>query len=395
MFLFSKILTAICAIENTELYSSTSTPPEGIYNYPNTTYENLPTNVQTAIRNRAGQLTSISSYYRTIITTDIVSTSNYSLVKNWLFKVDVKSVYYGPGQHRDIDWRGPMQTADVVGEYDWENGPIIQAYGPANLMMRSKYQLDQKSYSFFTTNHEVEFDVSNQQQAIADFKNSSYYTAFVNSFTNGSLYFDDVYSIHYIGNSYSDYKIYYGSCNRYSFTTTADEFDLTDMYAAIRQFINSSYYATFISACTTQNSVLWNIYRLEKTSSTDYSVVFSLRDATWNPRIESYKDNPVVEVVDDSELRMYGGARIKAETVYGETTFTFSVSSDASNEQSVSFTLAELAALKNMLINPPQSFIPLTQAQYDLLDPPDPDTLYVITDGATADMLPDASVEEF
>ena len=92
---------------------------------------------------------------------------------------------------------------------------------------------------------------------------------------------------------------------------------------------------------------------------------------------------------------MYGGARIKAETVYGETTFTFSVSSDASNEQSVSFTLAELAALKNMLINPPQSFIPLTQAQYDLLDPPDPDTLYVITDGATADMLPDASVEEF
>lgn len=107
----------------------------------------------------------------------------------------------------------------------------------------------------------------------------------------------------------------------------------------------------------------------------------------------SVGDDPIFEMVGRSELRMYGGAYIKGETKYGETTYTFG--STTSDEASVSFTLAELAALKNMLINPPQSFIPLTQAEYDQLDPPDPDTLYVITDGATAQMLPDASVEEF
>lgn len=164
----------------------------------------------------------------------------------------------------------------------------------------------------------------------------------------------------------------------------------------VATFINSADYATFETYLTTQypTKKLWRIAYLEAAQDNKFNVRFGLQDLD---EIEFLKDpsgdEPILEMVGKSQLRMYNGAYIKGESKLGETTFTFG--STTTNESSVSFTLTELAALKNMLINPPQSFIPLTQAEYDQLDPPNPDTLYVITDGATAQMLPDASVEEF
>ena len=47
---------------------------------------------------------------------------------------------------------------------------------------------------------------------------------------------------------------------------------------------------------------------------------------------------------------MYGGAKIRAVTQYGETTYEFS--SADSSEEPVSFTLSELKALKQLLSTP-------------------------------------------
>ena len=379
-----------------KLYTTSSSVPASEIDYPNTTYANLPEEMQTKLTTKVKNLCSLSNSYKTVITTDLATTT-YTKVKNWLYSITTKTLYSAPTQHRGIDWMGPVQTKDAIGEYDWENGPIVQAYGPSNFMMRAKYQLSQSIY-YIDTATDNEFDTSDQEQAIEDFKNSSYYAAFLNSISSSKA-LADIYSIHqyyYYGETkFRRYYVYYGLYDVYQITTTADEFDLTDMNAAIRQFIASSYLTdleTYIAGNFTGKE-LWYIGNLTKVDSTTYKVNFALKDVDWNPRVESYEDTPVIEVVDGSELRMYGGAYVKGETVYGETTFTFG--STNSDETPVSFTLAELAALKNMLINPPQSFVPLTQAQYDLLDPPDPDTLYVITDGATAAMLPDASVAEF
>ena len=282
---------------------------------------------------------------------------------------------------------GPVQTADAMGEYDWENGPVIQAYGPSNFMMRAKYQLPQSRY-LCDTQTDNEFDTSDQEQAIEDFKNSSYYSAFLNSISSSKA-LADIYSIHqyiYTGTTkFRRYYVYYGLYDVYQITTTADEFDLTDMNAAIRQFIASSYYTdleTYIAGNFTGKE-LWYIGNLTKVNSTTYKVNFALKDTDWNPRVASYEDTPVIEVVDGSEFRMYGGAYIKGETKYGETTFTFG--STNSNEAPVSFTLTELAALKTLLNQP--RLAQMTQSEYEQLDPPDANTVYVLQEDPTPQLL--------
>ena len=92
-------------------------------------------------------------------------------------------------------------------------------------------------------------------------------------------------------------------------------------------------------------------------SSGEYIISYSICDAGWKPHLDSYPDNPIVEITDDSELRLYGGAKIKGETKYGVTTFTFS---GTQTEGEVSFTIAELQALKDLIVNPP---VPLAPAE--------------------------------
>jgi len=40
--------------------------------------------------------------------------------------------------------------------------------------------------------------------------------------------------------------------------------------------------------------------------------------------LNSYANNPIVEITDDSEFRLYNGIRIKAEVVGGESGITLS-----------------------------------------------------------------------
>jgi len=79
-----------------------------------------------------------------------------------------------------------------------------------------------------------------------------------------------------------------------------------------------------------------------------YSILYSTKKIGWHDHLDSFENSPVFEITDDSELRLYGGARIKAETKLGETTVT--ISGDVSGG-SVSFTISELQALKALISN--------------------------------------------
>ena len=135
-------------------------------------------------------------------------------------------------------------------------------------------------------------------------------------------------------------------------TTSENEFDLTDMNQAIRDFVASNHYQELLDYISNNYSgkELYYINRINATgSSTQYVVYFFLKENDWDLEVASTTNVPVVDVTEGSELRIYGGAKIKAVTKYGETTYEFS--SADSDEEPVSFTLAELKALKQMLNN--------------------------------------------
>jgi len=124
------------------------------------------------------------------------------------------------------------------------------------------------------------------------------------------------------------------------------------MNQAIRDFVASSHYQELLDYISNNYSgkELYYINRINATaSSSEYVVYFFLKEDDWDLEVASTTNVPVVDVTEGSELRMYGGAKIKAVTKYGETTYEFS--SADSNEEPVSFTLAELKALKQMLSN--------------------------------------------
>ena len=147
-------------------------------------------------------------------------------------------------------------------------------------------------------------------------------------------------------------KVYGTDINGWTFEANENEFDVTNQKTALHQFVNSNYYQDLLDyiAEGDASKELWYLRTISTNDNIHYTVSYARKLITWHDHIDSYPDNPVFEMTDDSEFRLYGGAKITAETKYGETTVTFSGDVD---EESVSFTLAELKALKNLLTNPP------------------------------------------
>ena len=128
--------------------------------------------------------------------------------------------------------------------------------------------------------------------------------------------------------------------------TSSATYDVSNQAQAIADFqTNTTDYAAFEVYLTQEDYTLWDILSIA-TADGGYTITFSICEAGWKPHIDSYPDNPVVEITDGSELRLYGGVKIKGETKYDKTTFTFSGSQ---SEGEVSFTIAELRALKNLI----------------------------------------------
>lgn len=164
----------------------------------------------------------------------------------------------------------------------------------------------------------------------------------------------------------------------YTYTFTATEtYDLTDVNAAIRQFIAGTDYAAF-TASIASGYELWRITNFENVSGSQYTITYTRKETGYTEFLTSPQaQEPILEMVGGSELRMYLGAYITAKTEYGETTITFG--SRNSNEAPVSFTLAELTALKSLLAQP--RLAQMTEQEYQQLDPPDPNTVYVLNSG--------------
>lgn len=211
------------------------------------------------------------------------TTTNYSVVQTGAtYSVTGSStIPWHQTPHLNKDWRGPIQTADRIGQNpsNWEKGPIVQAYGPINLTIREKWTADSAHTKTFDLTSSETYDVSNQAQAIADFE------------------------------------------------------------------ANATDYAAFEAYLTQEGYTLWDIISIA-TATGGYTITFSICEAGWKPHVDSYPDNPVVEITDGSELRLYGGVKVKGETKYGVTTFTFS---GTQTEGEVSFTLDELRSLKALI----------------------------------------------
>lgn len=77
----------------------------------------------------------------------------------------------------------------------------------------------------------------------------------------------------------------------------------------------------------------------------DNTLLFS-PPAYWKEHPEKKKDSPLVEIIDNAEIRLYGNISIKANTQNDITTITFS---GKKNEPVVSFTLEELNQLKSLI----------------------------------------------
>ena len=221
-----------------------------------------------------------------------LDTGAYTTQENFHYKVQAILRYSYTVSHLNKNWRYLIQTADRVGSSDWDKAPIIQAYGPVNMLLREKWQ--------------------------------------------GIIY-----------------------NNSYTFTTS-EVYDLTDMRAAVLAFIDGPDYADY------EQYIQQNYLPFESTAfvhymdiaylvkdeqdPTQYTVVFNVYDDGKAPYLDSYTDCPVVEVTDASELRLHNGAKITADVQYGETVFTFE--NTTTEEEPVSFTLAQLKALKDFITNP-------------------------------------------
>ena len=287
-------------------------------NLENTAYDSLGSDMKTFVTNHFDIPDFDKGYGWTADYTNAVFHNYESGL--YKYKINANVVYKSTKSHLKQDWHRPIQTANRVGEEDWDKSPIIQAYGPANITIREKW------------------------------------TA-AGSETNG-----------------------------YNIGIPTQSYDLTDMNKALREFRDGPDFATFLAlANANPYSRYWYLVSLNYMQDDTLSVTYKTKPIGWEEHIASYPDSPVVEITDASELRIYGGATIKAETQYGETVVTFG---GTENEGEVSFTIDELKNLKTLLT--PENFMVLdsllpiafpSEALYELPIPSESDVLPVTQQG--------------
>ena len=245
--------------------------------------------------------------------------------------------------HLGKDWTFPIQTMDRIGSKDWDKSPIIQAQGPANVMIRESMKEALKDSGLIYIPTSTWISTKEQMYTRPE------YIAFVNSINNSTdKDYGGLISFEYTQKTVSgnrEWRINFYYTRKWTFTTTADEFDLTDNNAALYAFKNSSYYSAFLGDIESGYE-LDHIDYISQVDSTTYQIHYFAKENGTTNRVNSSGLAPVVEITDDSELRLYGGAKIKAETECGETIVTIT---GASNEGSVSFTIAQLKALKALI----------------------------------------------
>lgn len=135
-------------------------------------------------------------------------------------------------------------------------------------------------------------------------------------------------------------KTYYLAKKDFPTEPTKQDFETTMQYQSFINSIPDTYIwsGNYNYSCDSHSSTQWKI-----------SISYNYTYTEYITEIPAPTDSPVFEMRSVSELRVRDGAYIKAQTTKGETTITFG--SNRSQEESVSFTLAELKALKNLIAN--------------------------------------------
>ena len=164
----------------------------------------------------------------------------------------------------------------------------------------------------------------------------------------------------------------------YMLNNPTETYDFTQsQYDVITQFLNSADYTTFLQNASFGNSSsdLSEIISLaegdDEAPGTKLFITYTTKWKTVKNHVDSNGTDPIIEMVGPSELRLYGGATIKAVTEWDKTTVTFSGTAD---EGEVSFTIDELRNLKRLVSATP------TVVVNDSSEMTENDTLYFLNE---------------
>lgn len=274
-------------------------------------------------------------------------------------------VNYTNDPQANVAWSQPVQTGE-----SGDTKTILQMYNRANLMMRAdtinKPYCNEYVQKPCTDVYEYTFTPSETYTVPTD---SIYQFTSTTSYGSGVVTSESGINTFIKGGSsgtatdYKDFVEYVkttehdgvwgiisiertNSSSPYAYTVTYKKLSQkVAIGTQLNTFINGADYSAFTTYLTTNypDKELWRIVDIASGTGGNLVIRFTLKDASYTEYIKTpVTDDPVLEMVGRSELRMYGGAYIKGETKYGETVFTFG--STTSDEPPVSFTLAQLAA---------------------------------------------------
>lgn len=268
-------------------------------------------------------------------------------------------VRYSTDPQDNVAWSQPVQTGE-----SGDTKTILQMYNRANLMMRAdtinKPYCNEYVQRPCTDVYEYTFTPSETYTVPT---NSTYQFTSTTSYSTTTSEEGINIFIKSSSNDYKDFVEYVKTIEHdgvwgvigiektnlsspYTYTVTYKKLSQKGAIGTqLNTFINGADYSAFTTYLTTNypDKELWRIVDIVSGTGGDLIIRFTLKDASYTEYIKTpATDDPVLEMVGRSELRMYGGAYIKGETKYGETVFTFG--STTSDEPPVSFTLAQLAA---------------------------------------------------
>lgn len=127
----------------------------------------------------------------------------------------------------------------------------------------------------------------------------------------------------------------------------SETYDFSEsQYEIVNQFINSADYTTFVNSLNLQDKIVAEIISVRSDGQSGINIRYRTQWAGYTPYAEQKELSPVFEMVGPSELRITGGASIKAKTQYDQTFITFS---GTAVEGEVTFTIDELRDLKSFI----------------------------------------------
>lgn len=143
----------------------------------------------------------------------------------------------------------------------------------------------------------------------------------------------------------------YPTIYQYTLTSPVGTYDPSTQseYEIVQEFENCADYTTFTSGITIPTGKeLSSIIDVDASVSGQLTISYTLKPVGKENHVvrQTGDTSPIFEMTDASELRLYGGAKITAETKYDTTFITFS--SENSNEE-VTFSIAELQELKRLI----------------------------------------------